>query len=128
MVRVAPGRNNRMNRRQFAGALALLPIATVPARADEKFVAFIQTIWPRAKAAGISRATFDQAFAGITEPDPVALELANNQPEFTSTTSAYLAKAVTPVRIQSGQELKASMADKLAAFEERYHVDRLILL
>ena len=59
------------------------------------------------KAAGISRKLFDAAFAGITEPDPAVLKLADNQPEFTSTTSAYLAKAVTPIRIETGKQKKA---------------------
>ena len=101
---------------------------SLPARADEKFVAFIQSLWPRAKAAGITRQTFDRAFAGITEPDPIALKFANNQPELTNTTSAYLAKAVTPARIEAAKEQKASMGDKLKAFEDRYKVDRHILL
>jgi len=117
-----------MKRRQFVAALALLPLAAMPARADQKFVAFIQSLWPSAKAAGITRKTFDRAFAGITEPDPVALKLANNQPELTATTSAYLAKAVTQARIDAAKEMKASMGDKLKAFEDRYKVDRHILL
>src|SRR4051794_29509922 len=117
-----------MNRRQFAAALALGPIAASPAHADPKFVAFIETIWPRAKSAGINRDLFDRAFAGITDPDPAVLTLANNQPEFTATTSTYLEKTVTAIRIETGQGLKSSMADKLAAFEERYRVDRHILL
>jgi membrane-bound lytic murein transglycosylase B len=117
-----------MKRRQFVAALALLPLAALPARADGKFVAFIQSLWPSAKAAGITRKTFDRAFAGITEPDPVALKLANNQPELTATTSAYLAKAVTQARIDAAKDMKASMGDKLKAFEDRYQVDRHVLL
>ncbi len=117
-----------MKRRHFIAALALLPLAAMPAHADEKFVAFIQTLWPSAKAAGITRKTFDRAFAGITDPDPVALKLANNQPELTATTSAYLSKAVTQARIDAAKEMKASMDDKLKAFEDRYKVDRNILL
>jgi membrane-bound lytic murein transglycosylase B len=117
-----------MKRRQFAALLALIPMVAVPAYADEKFVAFIQSLWPSAKAAGITRQTFDRAFAGISEPDPVALKLANNQPELNNTTSAYLAKAVTSARIEGAKELKVSMADKLKAFEDRYKVDRHILL
>ena len=117
-----------MKRRHFVAALTLLPLAAIPAYADDKFVAFIQSLWPSAKAAGITRKTFDRAFAGIAEPDPVALKLANNQPELTATTSAYLAKAVTPARIEAAKEVKASMDDKLKAFEDRYKVDRHILL
>ncbi|HLA03309.1 MAG TPA: lytic murein transglycosylase, partial [Aestuariivirga sp.] len=80
------------------------------------------------KAAGISRSLFDAAFAGVTDPDPAVLKLASTQPEFTSTTSAYLAKAVTPIRIDTGQQTKASDATLLAAIEKKYGVDRHILL
>jgi membrane-bound lytic murein transglycosylase B len=118
--------------RRFFAALAvvalLFGLAIGQASADPKFEAFIQSIWPRAKAAGISRTIFDQAFAGITDPDPDVLKLANNQPEFTSTTSQYLAKAVTQIRIDSGREMKSTEADVLTAIENRYHVDRNILL
>ena len=85
-----------MDRRHFLTLLSATPLLATPAQADAKFVDFIETLWPRAKAAGISRDLFDRAFAGITEPDPVVLKLASNQPEFTSTTGDYLAKAVTP--------------------------------
>ena len=87
----------------------------VPAAADAKFEAFIQNkLWPRCKAAGISRKLFDAAFEGITEPDPQVLKLAKNQPEFTSTTSAYLEKAVTQIRIDTG---KQHLADDAALLE-----------
>ena len=111
-----------------AAVAASLLGASVPALADAKFVAFIETLWPRAKAAGISRALFDRAFAGITEPDPAVLKLAKDQPEFTSTTSQYLAKAVTPIRIETGKQMLASEAALLAAIEKKYGVDRHVLL
>ena len=118
-----------MNRRQFASLILATPLLAVPARADAKFAAFIEnTLWPRAKAAGISRALFNAGFDGITAPDPAVLKLAANQPEFTSTTSAYLAKAVTPIRIETGQTKKAEDARLLAAIEKKYGVDRHILL
>ncbi len=98
------------------------------AHADQKFEAFIQSLWPRVKSAGISRTLFNQAFAGITEPDQQVLELARKQPEFTSTTSAYLAKAVTPIRIESGQTHKSLDTELLAAIEKKYGVDRHVLL
>jgi membrane-bound lytic murein transglycosylase B len=109
-------------------ALAVAMGVSTPALADAKFEAFIQTLWPRAKAAGISRDTFDKAFAGITEPDPQVLKLASTQPEVLSTTSAYLAKAVTPIRIETGQAQKKEQASLLAAIEKKYGVDRHILL
>ncbi len=112
----------------FGCAILAFLLLQLPAHADAKFESFIQSLWPRVKSAGISRALFDQAFAGITEPDQQVLELARKQPEFTSTTSAYLAKAVTPIRIESGQAQKTAEAELLAAIEKKYGVDRHILL
>jgi membrane-bound lytic murein transglycosylase B len=109
-------------------AFALMLALQVPANANPKFEAFIETLWPRVKAAGISRDLFNKAFAGITEPDQQVLELARKQPEFTSTTSAYLAKAVTPIRIETGQTEKSSESELLTAIEKKYSVDRHILL
>lgn len=106
----------------------LCTVAAPVARADAEFESFIQKMWPRAKAAGISREVFDRAFAGITDPDPLVLKLANNQPEFTTTTSQYLAKAVTGVRIDAGRGVKAEEADLLGQIEKRYKVDRNIIL
>jgi membrane-bound lytic murein transglycosylase B len=110
-------------------ALAALTLGSSMALADAKFEAFVQsTLWPQAKSAGISRDLFDAAFAGITEPDPAVLKLAKTQPEFTSTTSEYLVKAVTPIRIETGQAMKAENAKLLAAIEKKYGVDRHVLL
>lgn len=118
-----------MMRRFIAAALAFSTLVLAePAWADAKFEAFVQSLWPRVKAAGFSRDLFDAAFSGVTEPDQVVLKLAKTQPEFTSTTSEYLAKAVTPIRIDSGQAQKVSEAKLLAAIEKKYGVDRHILL
>lgn len=118
-----------MNRRSFAALLALAPLLPRPALADPKFEAFIQnSLWPRAKAAGIPRELFDRAFKGITDPDPAVLKLAANQPEFTSTTGDYLSKAVTPIRISTGKTKKAEEEALLSAIEKKYGVDRHILL
>ena len=46
------------------------------ASADPEFEGFIRSMWPKAKAAGISRDLFDRAFAGISDPDPEVLKLA----------------------------------------------------
>jgi membrane-bound lytic murein transglycosylase B len=112
----------------FALALCSL-LASGPAMADAKFEAFIQnSIWPQVKAAGVSRDLFDRAFAGITEPDPTVLKLAQTQPEFTSTTSEYLSKAVTPIRIETGKAMKVENAALLDAIEKKYGVNRGVLL
>jgi membrane-bound lytic murein transglycosylase B len=116
-------------RKRFGFALAaVLGFAPIPALADAKFEAFIQTLWPRVQAAGISRDLFDRAFAGITEPDPAVLKLANTQPEFTTSTSDYMAKAVTDIRIETGKIMAAANEPLLAAIEKKYGVDRYTVL
>ncbi len=117
-----------MLKRLIAGLFILTLLGANPSFADAKFEAFIQSLWPIAKQNGISRELFDRAFAGISEPDPAVLKLAKNQPEFTSTTSEYLAKAVTPARIDTGQQKKSEDGKLLAAIEAKYGVDRHILL
>ena len=76
--------------RKFLVAALLSVMMAGPALADAKFEAFIQSLWPRVHGAGFSRELFDAAFKGITEPDPTVIKLAQNQPEFKSTTNEYL--------------------------------------
>jgi membrane-bound lytic murein transglycosylase B len=118
-----------MMRRNLAAFLTALLMTVSQAKADAKFEAFIQdSIWPQVKAAGVSRDLFDRAFAGITEPDQAVLKLAKTQPEFTSTTYEYLKKAVTPIRIETGQSMKAANAKLLSAIEAKYGVDKHVVL
>ncbi len=114
-----------LKRIALAAMLAFTPNA---AYADAKFEGFIQTLWPAVQKSGISRDLFDRAFAGITEPDPAVLKLANTQPEFTTATSNYLEKAVTPIRIDTGKAMLAANDALLSAIEKKYGVDRRILL
>ena len=117
-----------MMKKFVTSLIVALPLMATHAHADAKFEAFIQTLWPKVQAAGISRSLFNSAFAGITDPDPAVLKLAQTQPEFTSTTSAYLEKAVTPIRIDTGKQMQDKEANLLSAIEKKYGVDRHILL
>ena len=114
--------------RRLRMTLLLGALASTPAQADAKFEAFIQTLWPAMKAQGVSRELFDQAFAGITEPDPLVLKQAATQPEFNSTTYEYLQKAVTDARITKGKQALKDNANLLADLEAKYGVDRGVIL
>jgi membrane-bound lytic murein transglycosylase B len=109
-------------------AVVILGMWPQLALADAKFEAFIQGLWPAVQKSGISRDLFDRAFAGITEPDPAVLKLANTQPEFTTATSDYLAKAVTPIRIETGKAMLAANADLFNAIEKKYGVSKYAVL
>jgi membrane-bound lytic murein transglycosylase B len=114
--------------RKLILALVLGLTLTTPAHADAKFEAFVQSLWPQVKAAGFSRELFDAAFKGITDPDPVVIKLADNQPEFKSTTSEYLDKTVTPARIDQGKAKLSENDALLTAIQAKYGVDKHILL
>jgi membrane-bound lytic murein transglycosylase B len=101
---------------------------SVSAQADAKFEAFIQSLWPAVQKSGISRDLFDKAFAGISEPDPQVVKLANTQPEFTTATSDYLLKAVTPIRIDTGKTMLTANDALLSAIEKKYGVSRYAVL
>ncbi len=62
-----------------------------------------------ALAAGISAATFDQAFAGV-QPDPAVIEADRSQPEFTRPVWQYLEGAISPQRVRSGRRLLSEHA------------------
>jgi len=85
------------------------------------------TVWPAAKAKGISRKTFDQAFAGVTV-NPDVLKAAEHQPEFVKPVWDYLDRALTQKRIDEGVELLRVYKDTLAKLEQRFGVDRHILV
>ena len=122
-------------RRHAAGALALLAsalpafaFAAAPAAAQgEGFAAFVGSLWPEAHSHGVSRATFDAAFAGVT-PDPDVIEKTRTQAEFHKTIGQYLETAVSDKRIALGQEKYAANAHWLAKAEDRFGVDRYIIM
>jgi len=80
-----------------------------------------------ALAAGISAATFEQAFAGV-QPDPTVIEADRSQPEFTRPVWQYLESAISPQRVRSGRRLLSEHAATLDQIEARYGVDRETLV
>jgi membrane-bound lytic murein transglycosylase B len=118
--------------RRFFLALALsLAFATNgPAMAEEAkpdFQAFVASLWPDAKARGVSRATFDAAFKGV-EPDPQVIAATQRQPEYIRPVGAYIALLVSEGRIAAGKKRMVPFAETLAAIEAKFGVDRLLLL
>ncbi|WP_251133831.1 lytic transglycosylase domain-containing protein [Rhodomicrobium sp. Az07] len=101
------------------------------ARAEEAqetaFAALKSEIWPVAEREGVSRETFDAAFAGL-EPDPEVLRLANRQPEFTLTATQYIDRIITPARIADGKAAYLRYEAKLKVLERRYGVSRYVLV
>ncbi len=108
---------------------ALMPTAApMPAwTAESAFHAFLESLWPRAAARGVSRATFTQTIADITE-DPSVPVAVGKQPEFERLLSAYFKEAVSPTRIARGRALASTYRSELETVVRRYGVPSGILL
>ena len=97
------------------------------ARADAGFDGWVQSFWPTAKAAGVSRSVYDAAFRGVT-PDPDVLEKANFQPEFLTPTWQYVVTRVSEKRVSDGRDMLQRYRSLLDAIEARYGVDRHVVV
>ena len=106
-------------------AMSLAPLS---AHADAGFRQWIDQFYATAAKSGISKATYQKAFAGVTEPDPEALQKANFQPEFTSKIWDYLDSRVNPYTVRIGKEMKMKHASTLNAIERHFNVDKNIIL
>ena len=102
------------------------PAMTASAK-PSRFQGFVNDLWPLAKARGISRETFDLAFANLT-PDPQVIELTQKQAEFQKPIWAYVEGAVTANRLERGGRLAALESSALDAIEYKYGVDKSILV
>ena len=99
-----------------------------PAWADAGFERWVSGFRAVAAQEGITRKTFDRAFRGVTEPDPVVLEKARFQPEFTAPVWDYFDNRVHEQSIAVGREMARKWKPWLDKIEARYGVDRYILL
>lgn len=97
------------------------------AAAHGGFAAFVAGLWPEARAKGVSRQTFDAAFAGVT-PDTDVLARTKKQAEFTKTIGQYLTSAVSEKRISNGTDRYRRWAPWLARAEAKYGVDRYVIM
>ena len=133
-----------MSWRVLLAAMAVLSCAVLsPLRAQSTnpFQAFLEGLWPEAKALGISRATFDAAFKGV-EPDlglpdlvrpganPAgdATSSAKGQAEFTRPPQDYLDRKNLSNLASQARTLSAKHANALAQVESQLGVDRNIVL
>ena len=112
--------------------------ATTDRAATEKaFQVWIgSTLWPKAKAAGVSRATFDKAFAGVTlgwdlpelvPPGTNPPQVVEAQAEFRSP-AAYFDEGRLKLQALQGRAQIAKWGKVLATIETRYGVPRGIVV
>ncbi|MGU3665709.1 lytic murein transglycosylase [Methylobacterium sp. A49B] len=111
---------------------AALCLAVVPAHAatggSGAFRGFIESLRPDAAARGVSAATFDAAFRGVSGPDAAVLARIRRQSEFVRPVWDYLVGAVSDGRIARGRARAAALAPTLAEIRNRYGVPAPVLL
>lgn len=81
----------------------------------------------QALQAGITPAIFDRAFIGVT-PDMDVIKADRSQPEFSRPVWEYIEGALSPLRVRNGKKLLDQHAALLSQLEQRYGVDRNILV
>ncbi|MCZ8544382.1 lytic murein transglycosylase [Mesorhizobium qingshengii] len=108
-------------------SLALLMPAG-PAFADAGFRQWVAGFRATAVQSGVSGALYDQAFGDIKDVDPVVLEKARTQPEFTAPAWDYFDNRVHDQSVAVGQQMAKKWRPWLDRIESRFGVDRNILL
>jgi membrane-bound lytic murein transglycosylase B len=106
-----------------AGSLAVL---ASPAQAQADFAAFIETLRPEARAAGVSMATFDRAVGGLVY-DPGPARASGGQREFTRPFWDYVNGAVSAARINAGKAAAGRAASAFQWIAANLGVDRAVV-
>ncbi len=121
----------------IAAALAVMTICGSPeAQSRQPFSAWLESFWPEAQRANITRATFDRAFDGVTPdlslPDLVLPEKRDARPpgqaEFSRTPEQYIDRAQIMRLARQGRELAERHEAILDRVEAEVGVDRAIVL
>jgi membrane-bound lytic murein transglycosylase B len=108
-----------------AGALASFALGG-EAAARMPFASWVKEFRSRARAKGISDATYNRVM-GSLKPDTTVYELNRYQPEFVEEVWQYLNRRVSDWRIITGRERAREYANVLERVERDYGVDRHIM-
>src|SRR5437879_7460880 len=125
--RVSPPLSRRACLSGLAAAMAVWS-ATARAQASKTpFEQWVAAFRARARARGISDATYTRVMGSI-RPDTAVFELNHFQPEFNEQLWQYLNRRVSDWRITTGKEKAKEYAPLLGRIEKDYGVDRGIML
>jgi membrane-bound lytic murein transglycosylase B len=118
-----------IGRRTFLRAAlgAAAALASPNGASAASFSQWVETFRARARARGISDATYTRVMSAI-KPDTSVYALDRAQPEFTEDVWQYLNRRVSDWRIVTGKERAKEYAPLLDRVERAYGVDRYILL
>ncbi|MBC8718856.1 MULTISPECIES: lytic murein transglycosylase [Brucella/Ochrobactrum group] len=96
--------------------------------ADANFRKWVSSFRATAIQNGVSPSTFDRAFRGVDSPDPEVLRKARFQPEFNEPVWNYIDNRVNEHSVAVGQSMAKKWGPWLQRIEQRFSVDRNILL
>ena len=98
------------------------------ARCGGDYNAFVQSMAAEARAAGVSQAVINEAFAGITQ-DPAVLAFDRRQRgTFRKTFEQYVATRVGPGRINMGRQMLKRHGSLLSRIEQKFGVPAEIVV
>ncbi len=111
-----------------AVAMLVSGLTTGSAFADANFRKWVSSFRTTAIQNGVSPSTFDRAFRGVDSPDPEVLRKARFQPEFSEPVWNYIDNRVNEHSVAVGQSMAKKWGPWLQRIEQRFSVDRNILL
>ena len=109
---------------------ALAAAAATPTLAQSTHMGFaqwVERLRARARARGVSEATYQRVMGGI-KPDTEVLSLARSQPEFREPMWQYINRRVSDWRIITGKARAIEHAALIERIESQYGVDRYLML
>ena len=110
-----------------AAASIALPLDALAQSAAQPFEQWVETFRARARARGISDATYNRVMSGL-KPDMGVFALQRSQPEFSEQLWQYLNRRVSEWRITYGKERAREFAPLLARIEKDHGVAPVTLL
>jgi lytic murein transglycosylase len=118
-----------LGRLAFTAVLLFAPpaLAQEQPKAPADFGRFLKLLWPDASERGITRKTFDAAFAGLT-PDPRVIATTVRQPEYGTAVGIYVNRMASAARIDGAARKAAEWTATLDAIEKQFGVDRWIIV
>lgn len=107
--------------------LATAAVLSAGAAAQPQFQSCLSELRAGAPERGISALDFDRV-TQVSRWQTVTFEKSQSQPEFTIDWHTYLARAVTPKRIDTGRQLMLTWKTTLSAVAATYNVDPSVVL
>src|SRR5262245_46359089 len=103
----------------LAGAVVAMASPAQAARGKPTFAQWVESFRPRARARGVSDATYAKVMHGIN-PDTSVYALDRSQPEFTETLWQYLNRRVSDWRITEGRAKAKEYEELLGRIEQDF--------